>query len=328
MGYNTIGIYRKAGACMNKPRILVVGSANMDFICDVKAVPRPGETVLSDGSYFLAPGGKGANNAVAAARLGADVVLCARAGKDEYGDVLQKAYEKENMDCRFFFRDPKLKTGLAAIFREESGQNRIIVFPGANTALAKVDVEEAFTCYPDALLTQAEIDPDVAVYAAESAVRQGVPLFFDLAPCRPDLDLSRIPACEVVSPNETETLYYTGVDPKNVDGCLRAAIKLYKQIKTKYVVIKLGARGCYIYDGLHQDIVPSLNVRAADTTGAGDAFMAALAVRYLQNRGNILDAARYATCVAALSVTRSGAYASFPTEKELETFINDYNAGQ
>lgn len=310
---------------MKKPRILIPGSSNMDFVCSCDRVPKAGETVMSDGDYFTAPGGKGANGAVAAARLGADVVLCSRVGNDAYGKQLVEAYKKEGIDCRFVFTDNEEKTGLAHIFREADGQNRITVYSGANKRFSVGDVEEAFTSYPDALLLQFEADPEAGYFAVSRAKKQKIPTFLDLAPVRDDLDFSKIEQCEVVSPNETEAEYFTGIVPGSSENCLRACIRLYSMIKTKYVVIKLGGRGCFIYDGIHQELIPSLDVRAVDTTGAGDSFTAALTVRYLQNGGDIIDAARFANCVGAYSVTKSGAFASFPTTKELEIFINGYN---
>lgn len=310
---------------MKKPRILIPGSTNMDFVCCVDKVPDAGETVMSFDEYFISPGGKGANCAVSAARLGADVIFCTCLGNDDYGKQLLETYKKEGIDCRFIFFDAEKKTGLAHIFREADGQNRITVYPGANISLSPIHAEEAFTSYPDALLIQCETSPETVKYSVDAAHRQKIPVFFDMAPIRPDFDPSDIGPCEVISPNESETLYYTGIYPANADSCLRASIKLFSMIQTKYVVIKLGDRGCYIYDGIHQDIISPLEVNAKDTTGAGDAFTAALTVRYLQNGGNITDAARFANCVGAYTVTRNGAFDSFPTAKKLETFINNYN---
>ena len=326
MYYNSIEI-KFGGVFVKKPRILVVGSTNMDFVCSVDRVPEAGETVMSDGEYFIAPGGKGANGAVAAARLGAEIIFCTRIGDDDYGRQLAEMYKNENMDCRFIFVDKEEKTGLAHIYKEADGQNRITVYNGANKKLSADDVEEAFTSYPDALLLQCEADPIACLFAIEQANKQKIPVFFDMAPIRNDLDLSKVGRCEVISPNETETEFYTGINPGSMDNCLRACIRLYSMIKTKYVVIKLGSRGCFVYDGIHQELISPMNVTPVDTTGAGDAFTAALAVRYMQNGGDIIDAARFANCVGAYTVTGSGAFASFPTLKQLGTFINNYNNG-
>ena len=298
----------------------------MDFVCSVDRMPKPGETVICDTDYFIAPGGKGANCAVATARLGGDAVLCTCVGDDMYARQLTDTYAKENIDCRFVFSVPETKTGLAQLFVEGDGQNRITVFPGANKFLTADRVEEAFTCYPDALLLQCEANLIASYYAIQCAKNQKIPVILDLAPVRSDLDFKKIGECEIVSPNETETEYYTGIAPTSAEFCLRACIKMYSMIKTKYVVLKLGSRGCFIYDGIHQELVPPPEVRAVDTTGAGDAFTSALALRYMQNKGDITDAARFANCVGAYTVTKKGAFSSFPTTKQLVDFINDYNS--
>ena len=315
------------GMNVPKSRILVVGSTNMDFVTCAERIPDAGETVMSDGTYFVAPGGKGANGAVAAARLGAEVILCARVGKDVYGRELADRSKEEGMDTRFLVFDETAPTGLAHIYREPNGQNRITVFTGSNKNMGLADAENAFTSYPDALLTQCEIPPEVMRYAVKTANKQKIPVFLDMAPVRDDVDFSKLGACEVISPNETEAAYYTGIDPVG-DNLLRCAMELYKRVKTKYVVLKLGDRGSFVYDGYHQEYVPSMNVTAVDTTGAGDCFTAALCVRYMARGGDILDAARFANCAGAYSVTVSGAYASFPRLSELERFVKEYNAKQ
>lgn len=186
------------------------------------------------------------------------------------------------------------------------------------------NAEEAFTCYPDALYLSNSVDPEIVYYAVGKAHEQKIPVFFDLSPVCKTLDPSSVGVCEIMTASEDAAAFYTGVAPTSAENALRAAIKLSALIHSKYVVLRLGKRGCFVYDGLHQELIPALDVRASDTNGAGDAFTASLAVRYMQNGGNISDAARFAACVGAYSVLKSGA-ASFPTVKELEEFINRYN---
>ncbi len=310
---------------MKKPRILVVGSTRMDFVCSAEHIPAVGETVISEGEYFFAPGGKGAYSAITASRLGTDVIFCTRVGNDDYGKQISQIYQKENLDCRFVFTDKEEKTGLAHFYREENGQKRITLYPGANKNLTADDIEEAFTSYPDALLLQCEANPIAVSFAISQANKQKIPVFFDPSPIRKDFDLSSVGGCEAICLNEAETEHYTGLLPGSLENCLRASIRLYSMIITKYVVIKLGARGCFIYDGIHQELIPSLDVKVTDLSGSGDAFTSALAVRYMQNGGDISDAARFANCVAAYTITKNGAFDSFPTVKQLEAFINNYN---
>lgn len=310
---------------MKKPRILVAGNTNMDFVCHAEHIPGAGETVTSESTYCFSPGGKGAYGAITAVRLGADVIFCTRVGNDDYGKQISQIYQKENIDCRFVFTDKEEKTGLAHIYRQSDGQTAKTLYPGANKNLSADDIEEAFTSYPDALLLQCEVNPLAVSFAVSQANKQKIPVFFDPSPLRKDFDLSTVGSCEVLCLNESETEYYTDLMPGSMENCLRASIRLYSMVKTKYMVIKLGTRGCFIYDGIHQELIPSLDVKAEDVSGAGDAFTAALAVRYMQNGNDISDAARFANCVAAYTVTKSGAFDAFPTVKQLESFINNYN---
>ena len=305
-----------------KPRILAVGSTNTDFVAAVDFVPNAGETVMSDGSYSFVPGGKGANAAVAAARLGADVVFCARVGNDSNGKMLRSTYEAEKIDTRYLTTDKTLPTGLAAIFVESNGANRIVVFPGANSALSREDVEEALTSYPDAHLLQFEIPLDTVYYSVGQANKGIVPVIIDAGPIIPDLDLSKLGKIEIFSPNESEAQALTGIKPYDPESYIKICLDLYSKLDTKYVVLKLGHRGCYVYDGKMGVAIPSYNVTAVDTTAAGDAFTAAMTYEYLRS-GDIKSACRYANAVGALTVTKKGALPSLPTEEQVIAFIRE-----
>ncbi len=305
-----------------KPRILAVGSTNIDFVATVDSVPQAGETIISGGNYAFVPGGKGANTAVAAARLGADVVFCAKIGNDTYGKFLKSTYEAEKIDTRYVVTDKTEKTGLASIFVEKNGANRIVVFPGANSALSCENVEDAFTSYPDALLVQFEIPLETAYFAVKQANKDKVPVFIDAGPIVPGLDLSRLGEIEIFSPNESEAYAITGIKPYDPESYIKICLDLYSKVNTKYVVLKLGHRGCYIYDGRMGEAIPSYNVTAVDTTAAGDAFTAAMTFEYLRS-GDIKSACRYANAVGALTVTKNGALPSLPTEKQVIDFIRE-----
>lgn len=305
-----------------KPRILVIGSANIDFVCSVERVPLQGETMISGGTYAFVPGGKGANTAVAAARLGGDVVFSARVGNDSYGKQLCDKYSAEGIDTRFVAMDKSSKTGLAVITVENSGHNRIVVYPGANMNLSKEDAEEAFTSYPDALLLQLEIDREAVIAATQMARKKGTKVFLDAGPATSDFPLEQLGPLEVLSPNETETKILTGITPNSSANCLRACIELMNRVPCRYVVLKLGDRGCYVYDGTHCHHLAPLDIgEPIDTTAAGDAFTAALAVRYMQNGGDILDACEFANAVGGYVVTKAGAFPSLPTVRELQDFL-------
>lgn len=305
-----------------KSRILVVGSSNIDFVCQVDRVPVQGETMLCDKNYAFVPGGKGANTAVAAARLGADVVFCTRVGDDSYGSQLLEKYKSEGIDTRFVNMDRSARTGLAVIMVEGSGENRIVVYPGANMNLDKDDIESAFTTYPDALVMQLEIDREAVIAASNLARKKGAKVFLDAGPATVDFPLEELGQLEVISPNETETRILTGIIPNSSDNCLRACVALMNRVPCKYVVLKLGDRGCFVYDGLHCHHIAPLDVGTpVDTTAAGDAFTAALATRYMHNGNDIIDACEFANAVGGYVVTKAGAFPSLPTIKELRDFL-------
>lgn len=301
-------------------RVLVVSSANMDFVMNMKSMPLAGQTVIEDGTYSFTPGGKGANSAVAFQRLGADCVFCARLGSDSNGTQLEEIYRSEGICTDYISLDDNNPTGFAAIMVEANGSNRIVVYPGANLAITHGDIDRAFESNPDALYMQFEICYDSVIYAANKAYEKGIPVFIDAGPAKKDFLFEKLPPLEVFSPNETETLTLTGINPDSKENCLRAAKALSQTVKAKYYVIKLGERGAYVWDGETHFIAPSLKIKAVDSTAAGDAFTAALTLEYL-NTIDIKAAAAFANAVGALTVSRAGAYTSIPTRAQVGQFI-------
>ena len=305
---------------MTKPRILCIGSANMDLVMKTERMPEKGETFITGRNYEFIPGGKGANAALAAARLGADTLFCTRLGDDANGKVLRDMYIKENISSRFIGTDKNNPTGLAGIFVESDATNRIIVYPGANNALTSEDLEEAFLSYPDALLMQFEIPEQTIIKACRLAAQYGVKVIIDAGPARSDFPLKELGRVEIFSPNETETLAYTGISPDNMSTTMSATVKLSVMVNAKYIVLKLGSRGAYVYDGVNADIIPSYEVSAVDTTAAGDAFTAALTYEYTKT-GDIIHSIKFANAVGALTVTKMGASSSLPTYDEVMNFV-------
>ncbi len=303
-----------------KKRILVIGSANMDFVSNTERLPEAGETLTSAQNYMLVPGGKGANTAVAAARLDADSIFCARLGKDSYGKYLYNFYQSEGIDVRHVRACPEFQTGLASIIVEDGGDNRIIVYPGANLTLSEEDVEAALITYPDALIMQLEINFDRVVEATKFCNDRNIPVVLDAGPASRNIDLLSLGRLEIFSPNEIETEIFTGIRPLAFESCIAACIAIRKLVDTKYVVLKLGTKGCFVYDGVYANFVDAYRVNAVDTTGAGDAFTAALTLEYLGGK-NIFKAAKYANAVGALVVSKAGAAASMPTREEVLSFI-------
>lgn len=303
-------------------KILVIGSANMDLSMNMYKVPDAGETLIDDGGVAYLPGGKGANSAVAFARLGGNTVFCAKLGADLHGQKLHQYYKEQGIDTSYIKVDRENPTGLAAVMKESNGANRIVVYPGANYSLTADNVAEALECRPDAVYLGFEIPFSIAVAAAKMAAARGIPVFVDAAPADKDHPLESLPEVEVFSPNETETKEYTGILPQGSDSSLRAALALYRRVKCKYLVIKLGARGAFVYDGRHYSFVPAVRAgETVDTTAAGDAFTAALTLKYLENGGDISSAVKYGVVAGALTVTRKGASTSIPTREEVDALI-------
>lgn len=301
-------------------RILVAGSSNIDFLLTTPYIPAPGETMISGGKYAFTPGGKGANAAVAAKAMGADVVFCSRVGDDAYGDRLIALFNERGIDTRYIKVDRLEQTGLAVVMLEKNGANRIIVFSGANKKISDSDVEHAFSSYPDAVLTQFEIRPDAVISAARLAADEGLPFFVDAGPADANFPLEKLERVEVFSPNETETEILTGIRPNNLENCLRASIALCNRVDIKYVVLKLGERGCYVYDGKYCDLISPYDVQVVDTTAAGDVFTAALTTEYLRT-GDILASAKFANAAGALAVSRLGAVNSVPTLEDVRKLM-------
>ncbi len=313
---------------MKNQRILVISSANIDFVQRMRRIPYAGETVVeNDIGYSYVPGGKGANSAVTFARLGADCVFTCKLGRDSNAKRLLSIYEKEGINTDYILEDPTTPTGLASILVEENGKNRIIVYPGANMTMTASDIEESFICYPDALYMQLEIPDEAVLEAARRAHEANIPVFIDAGPARLDFPLKELGRIEIFSPNESETRIFTGLAPTNEESCLRAAIRLDMMVDAKYIVIKLGDRGAFIYDHDAKEyfMIPAEKVEAVDTTAAGDVFTAAMVYVYLQN-GNIVSAVKYATCAAAISVTRPGASSSIPTRSEVIAYARKKKA--
>ena len=303
-------------------RILVIGSSNMDLSMNMYKLPEPGETVCDDGGVAYTPGGKGANAAVALKKLGADTVFCTKLGQDVHGQRLYGYFKDVGLDTSYIKVDMDNPTGFAAVLKENGGQNRIIYYPGANSLITRENLLDAFSSAPDAVYINFEVSFDVALAAAEIASSRGIPIFIDAAPADKEYQLERLPEIEIFSPNETETERYTGILPQGAESSLRAALALYRRVKCKYLVIKQGSRGAFIYDGKHYSMIPAYRAdKVVDTTAAGDAFTAAMVYEYLESGGDIVLSAKYGAAAGAVAISRSGAASSVPSSSEIMDFI-------
>lgn len=308
-------------------KILVVSSANMDFVQRMSRIPDRGETVTETASYEYVPGGKGANSAVAFSRLGMNCVFCTGLGNDENGKTLRALYDSEGIDTSFIAVSETAPTGLASILVEQDGSNRIIVYPGANAAIPEETIRAAFSCKPDAVYIQLEIPDHSVLLVAQLAKEHGIPLVVDAGPARKDFPLDALMAPEIFSPNETETRIFTGITPNDEETRLAAAKMLREKTGARFVILKLGSAGSYLYDGTHGLTIPTIEVKVADTTAAGDTYTAAL-VRFYLESGDMEKAMRLATCAASISVSRMGASASIPTIEETLAFAEQHGISQ
>ncbi|MBN9692302.1 MAG: ribokinase [Verrucomicrobia bacterium] len=316
-----------AAPLRSAPRICVVGSSNTDLIARLDRLPRPGET-RSASTFTTAAGGKGANQAVAAARAGGRVSFVARLGRDAYGDAALKGFRQEGLNVRHVSRDDQHPSGVALIWLGPRGVNSIAVVPGANAQLtsAHVDQAQASLLRSQVVLLQLESPLPTVERAAQLAHEAGIPVVLNPAPAQrlPGSLLRRI-TC--LTPNETEAAYLTGLRVHSWASADRAARRLRERGPT-YVIITLGARGVFVSGpDLHQP-APGIPVEAVDTVAAGDVFNGALAVAWAEGRP-ILEAVNFAQAAAAISVTRPGAQSSAPTRREiLRTQANALRRGR
>jgi len=303
---------------MKTPHVVVVGSSNTDMVVKTAHLPKPGETVVG-GTFVMAAGGKGANQAVAAARLGVKTTFIAKVGDDLFGRQAVEGYQKEGIDTRWVLRDAERPTGVALILVDERGENLISVASGANEALSPEDIDAAAEVLrsADIVVMQLEIPLPTVCRAAEIAAAAGVPVILDPAPAptRPlPEDLLRHVA--YLKPNETEAERLTGVAVVDADSAQAAADRLLAS-GPRAVIITLGARGALVVERPGEGVmVPPHTVSAVDTTAAGDAFSGALAVALARGE-SLLDAARFAAVAGALAASRMGAQPSLPTEAEV-----------
>jgi len=301
------------------PKILVVGSINMDLALQMERVPGPGETVFG-ADYAFIPGGKGANQAVAAARLGAETGFCGRVGNDANGKTLLQGLSGENVDITNVTVEDTLPTGLAVIPVEANGQNRIVVFPGANGAVKKADVDRALCTPYDVVLLQLEIPLETVFYACEAAKEKGLPVVLDAGPSM-SLPLEKLRGITIISPNESEAFALTGIRADTTESAAKAAARIAESCAAQYVVIKLGARGALLFCGGQEELFPAHDsVIPVDTTAAGDAFTAAMTLKWLET-GDIRAAIRYANAAGALTVSKKGALPSLPRAEEIDNFL-------
>lgn len=304
-------------------RIVVVGSANVDFVVQTPHIPRPGETVLGR-NFVMAMGGKGANQAVGAARLGADVTFVARVGSDVFGDQCLETYQTEGINAAYITRDEHEATGVALIAVSTSdSENSITVASGANMTLTPAHVRAAEAAFrkADALLMQLEVPLESVILAAQIARDHGVPVILNPAPAR-SLPEELLHLVDVIAPNRIELAQMIGVPEADVmmmpdDELAHRALGL----GPSQAVITLGAEGALAAGSWGWVRVPAFKITPVDTTAAGDAFNAGLTVALARQNVALDAAARYASACGALAATKFGAQPSLPTAADVDAFL-------
>ncbi len=305
-----------------KRKIIVVGSANVDIVAKVPRLPKEGESFRGE-SLTIVHGGKGANQAVSLARLGADVQLICCVGKDHFGKSMKERFKEEGIPTDTIKETDETFSGTALIFVDKNGRNSIVVIAGANHELKPADViqrENPFIT-GEIFLTQLELLPETIETALIQAKKNGLITVVDAGPPR-KISQYIFPYIDVISPNETETEFLTGRKPKTKKDFRWCSERLL-QMGAHSVVLKLGKQGCYYFDGVNEVYVPGYKVPVVDTTAAGDAFTSALALAWGQaDIDEILD---FANVVGALACTKFGAQPSMPFFEEVTKFLKSHN---
>ena len=300
-------------------RVVVVGSANMDLVARLDRLPAAGETRMAEGLEIL-PGGKGANQAVAAARAGGRVEFVGRIGRDDFGSRLSSRCLEEGVGIRYLGRDSKAPSGSALILVETSGQNAIAVSSGANARLGIQEVRRSSDAFQraDVVLIQLEVSDSVVRETVRLASRHRVPVVLNPAPARP-LDPALLGQIGCLTPNEAEASALSGVRITSSQSAARAARRL-RELGPRCVLVTMGSAGVFVSgEGTHA-LLPGFPVRAVDTVAAGDVFNGAFAVGWAEGR-TLVDAVSFGQAAAALSVQRRGAMDSAPRREEIDRFL-------
>jgi len=302
--------------------ILVIGSTNVDFLIKSDKLPASGETVTG-GIFTQNFGGKGANQAVGAARAGGNVSFITCLGEDLYADELLHSFKNDHIDTQYVFKEPNVATGTALILLDKEGNNCISVAPGANFKFTNPHIDKAMDAFigADMIILQMEIPFEVNKYVFSLAKKYKKKVMFNLAPAR-SFDLSVLEQTYVFVVNEVEASMVTGLKVESDHEVKTAALALLDK-GPEIAVITLGAKGSFFATRENQRFVPAFRVKAVDTTAAGDVYCGSLAVALVEGK-SLTEALQFAGAASAISVTRLGAQPSAPSRDEIDTFLKDH----
>jgi ribokinase len=305
--------------------IIVFGSINMDLVTRTPRLPVAGET-LQGYEFFTAPGGKGANQAVAAARLGISTQIVGRLGDDDFGRQLLAGLQGADVQTDGILVDESASSGVAVIAVDDAGENNIIIVAGANGCVNQQDVERLTDLLPGAaaLLLQFEIPLPAVLAAAQAARQAGVLVILDPAPAKENIPPELYPLIDIITPNEIEASQLVGFPVEGQEAAAKASAEL-RQRGVGTVIVKLGAQGVFCAAGAETFFVPAFSVRAVDTVAAGDAFNGGLAAALADGR-SLRDAVVWGAAAGAISATKAGAQPSLPDRKTFDAFLKDWNS--
>jgi ribokinase len=303
--------------------VTVVGSINMDIVALANRYPERGETIFGEQMELLS-GGKGANQAAACARLGKSVQMIGSIGQDPYGNILHDSLQKNKVDTTFVKRVKGSSTGCAIITIDSTAENTMLVLKGANDDLTKADIHQAFSQIKESkvLLVQMEVRDEAVVEAMLEARKKEMFVILDPAPAE-GITERALEYADVIVPNLQETKQLTGIDVTSVDTAYKAA-KYFELMGVKNSIIKMAEKGSLVYQDGQSKFIEPITVKALDTVGAGDSFAGALACAIADGE-NLVSAARFASIVGALKVTKLGAQAGLPTIEEVNKFCEEKN---
>jgi len=301
-------------------RIAVIGSLNMDLVVRAPRIPKPGETIIGTHDLQMIPGGKGANQAYCSAKLGAEVAMIGRVGDDIFGEQLVNNLNKAGVNTHYIIQDIEASTGIAMIVVDESGQNSIVVSPGANGRVAPSDISHAEAVFLSAnlILLQLEIPLPTVIEAAQLAKKHGVKVLLNPAPAQklPNELLSLI---DIMIPNETEAAILSEYDVSTDNGIKQAAAKLH-QSGIKTIIMTRGSQGASLITENKITHFPAFPIKAVDTTGAGDAFVGSFAVAFAEGK-SITSAIMFGNAAGALATIKPGAQPSMPSRDDLDKLL-------
>lgn len=302
-----------------RARIAVLGSINMDLMIRSAKLPLPGETVIAD-SKVENPGGKGANQAVAAARMGADVTMIGCVGDDSFADQLLENLTDAGIDTTHVTRKTDTTSGVAVVMVEASGENAILVVPGANGQVGSDELEQTrqVICNSDVLLMQLEVPVETVIAAAALAREAGVPVILDPAPAPASVPAGLLNV-DLICPNQSEAAALLGKPADSLNEALARVAEL-TTLGPRQAIITLAEQGAVLFDGERVEHIPPFEINAVDSTAAGDAFAAGLAVR-LAEGASLCEAARFASAAGALAASGAGAQTAMPSRTEIETLL-------